>query len=212
MHTGWLHYVVGCMHFIQGEGWLGWLIFIALYALCCLIFVPGSLLTVGAGAVYGFWGGVLLVLAGNGLGSLASLLITRYLLHGWAAKKVAQNPKLRALEDAVKHDGWKMVFLTRLSPVMPFSLINYALGLTNISALNFLLATELGAVPATCLYVYAGKLIGNLALIGPEIRQHRPLEWVIQGGGLIFTIAITIYATRVATKALHKRIQPRTAG
>jgi uncharacterized membrane protein YdjX (TVP38/TMEM64 family) len=209
MGSAWMHEVVHWMQEIQAAGWTGRLIFIALYAAACLLFVPGSLLTLGAGAVYGFWEGTLLVLAGNGLGSLLSLLITRYLLRGWAKRQFARNKKLRAIEDAVAHDGWRIVCLTRLSPVMPFSLINYALGLTKISALKFLFATEVGSIPSTCVYVYFGTLIGNLTKIGPDLRAHRPLEWIFQGAGLIFTIGVTIYVTRLATKAVHARMSPR---
>ncbi len=198
------------MQEIQAAGWTGWLIFIALYAAACLLFIPGSLLTLGAGAVYGFWGGTFLVLTGNGLGSLFSLLITRYLLRGWAKRQFAKNKKLRAIEDAVARDGWRIVCLTRLSPIMPFSLINYALGLTKISAARFLFATEVGSIPSTCVYVYFGKLIGHLTRIGPDLRAHRPLEWIFQGVGLLFTIGVTIYVTRLAARAVQKRMSSHT--
>jgi uncharacterized membrane protein YdjX (TVP38/TMEM64 family) len=209
MGSTWMHEVVNLMQQIQGAGWVGWLIFIALYAAACLLFIPGSFLTLAAGAVYGFWGGTLLVLTGNGLGSLLSLLITRYLLRGWAKRQFAKNKKLRAIEDAVAHDGWRIVCLTRLSPVMPFSLINYALGLTKISAAKFLFATEVGAIPSTCVYVYFGTLIGNLTKIGPDLRAHRQVEWIFQGAGLVFTVAVTIYVTRIATKAVQSRLASR---
>ena len=194
------------MRFIQEAGPFGWGLFIGLYALCCLLFIPGSVLTVGAGAVYGFWGGTALVLVGNGLGSVLSLLATRFLLRDWVARRIAKHPKLKAVEKAVAHDDLKLVFFTRLSPIMPFSLINYSLGLTNISAWRFLLATELGAVPATCIYVYVGSLMGNLARIGPELKQHRPIEWVFQGVGLFLVIAVTVYITHLVNQALKKRL------
>jgi len=168
--------------------------------------VPGSLLTIAGGAVYGFFGGAALVLAGNGLGSVLCLLISRYFLRDWVARKIEENPRMRAIEKAVKNNDWKLVFLTRLSPVMPFSLINYSLGVTSISAWRFLVATELGAVPATFVYVYIGTLIGNLARLGPEIRQHRPLEYVVQGVGLVIAIAVTVYVTRLATRALKPHL------
>jgi uncharacterized membrane protein YdjX (TVP38/TMEM64 family) len=207
MSSDWLHEVVIWMGTIQHAGWLGWLLFIGLYAAACLLFIPASFLTLGAGAVYGFWGGTFLVLAGNGLGSLLSLLITRYLLRDWAKKYFDRHPRLRAVEDAVQHDGWRIVCLTRLSPVMPYSLINYSLGLTQISAFKFIAATEIGSIPSTCVYVYLGTLIGNLTKIGPDIRHHRPLEWVFQGVGLLFTIGVTIYITRLASRSLKKRMQ-----
>ena len=207
MSSAWLHDVVHWMQTIQSAGWLGWLLFIGSYALACLCFVPGSVLTLGAGAIYGFWGGSLLVLLGNGLGSLLSLLITRYLLRGWAKRQFARSPKMKAIEEAVARDGWKLVCLTRLSPIMPFSLINYALGLTKISAAKFLFATEVGAIPSTCVYVYLGTLVGNLTRIGPDLHQHRSWDWAFQAAGLVFTIGVTIYITHLANKALKSRIK-----
>jgi uncharacterized membrane protein YdjX (TVP38/TMEM64 family) len=209
MNLGWLHHVVDGMRFIQESGVWGWVLFIGLYALCCLLFVPGSILTIAAGTVYGFFGGALLVLTGNGVGSLLCLLVTRFFLRDWIARRIAENPKFQAMEKAVKNNDWKLVFLTRLSPVMPFSLINYSLGLTGISTWRFLSATELGAVPATLVYVYIGTMIGNLARIGPEIREHRPLEYVVQGVGLVIAIGVTIYVTVLATRALKPQLQPR---
>jgi uncharacterized membrane protein YdjX (TVP38/TMEM64 family) len=209
MGAAWLHEVVHWMREIQGAGWVGWLIFIALYAAACLLFVPGSVLTLGAGAVYGFWLGSLLVLVGNGLGSLLSLLLTRYLFRGWTKKIFARHAKLRAIEDAVETGGWKIVCLARLSPIMPYSLINYGLGVTKISVLQFLFATEVGAIPSTGLYVYLGKLAGNLSQLGPDLHRHRPLEWIFQGVGLVLTIIVTVYVTRKASQSLQKRLPAR---
>jgi len=205
-HHGWLHYVVDAMRFIHDSGPWGWAMFIGLYALCCMLFVPGSVLTIAGGAVYGFFGGALLVLTGNGLGSLLCLLISRYFLRDWVAKKIEANPRMRAIEKAVKHNDWKLVFLTRLSPVMPFSLINYSLGVTSVSAWRFLGATELGAVPGTLVYVYIGTLIGNLARLGPEIHKHRPLEYAVQAAGLVVAVGVTIYVTRLASRALKAHL------
>jgi uncharacterized membrane protein YdjX (TVP38/TMEM64 family) len=195
------------MQDIQAAGWTGWLLFVGLYAACCLFFIPASVLTFGAGAVYGFWGGTLLVLTGNGLGSLLCLLVTRYLFRDWASRLFKKHPKWNAVMDAVQHDGWKIVFLTRLSPVMPFSLINYSLGLTRISVWHFLLATEIGSVPAIAIYVYFGTLMGNLAKIRADLRHHGAWYWVAQGVGLAVAIGVTVYVTRMASNALKRRIR-----
>jgi uncharacterized membrane protein YdjX (TVP38/TMEM64 family) len=207
MNGSWVHDVVHWMQSIQAAGMMGWFLFIVLYALACLLFIPGSILTVSAGAIYGFWGGTLLVLLGNGLGSILCVLVTRYLLRERAQKFFDRNEKMKAMEEAVQKDGWKIVCLTRLSPVMPFSLINYALGLTKISLAKFFLATEAGAIPSTCIYVYLGTLIGNLTKIGPDLRQHRPLQWTIQGVGLVLTIAVTVYVTKVASRSVKRRLE-----
>ena len=203
-HHGWLHHIVGWMEFIRGEGYWGWVLFCALYALCCLLFMPGSLLAIAAGAVFGFWIGLLLVLIGNGAGSVLSLLIARFLLHDWLEKKLNNYPRLQVIQKAVEQEDWKLVLLTRLSPVMPSSLINYSLGLTNISASRFLFATEAGAIPSIALYVYAGTLIGNLARIGPDLKQRPAFRWAMEGGGIFIAIATTLYISHLATKALRE--------
>jgi uncharacterized membrane protein YdjX (TVP38/TMEM64 family) len=194
----------------QDAGWSGWLSFLFFYAVACLFFVPGSVLAFGAGAIYGFWGGILLALLGNGLSALLSLLITRYLLRDWSARFFARNPTMHDLGLAVQKDGWRIVCLSHLSPIMPFSLVNYAFGLTQIPVGEFLPATLLGGLPASCVYVYLGTMVGNLATIGNGLPHRHPLVWVLQGIGLVATTVLTIYLTRRATQALKHRLPHQT--
>jgi uncharacterized membrane protein YdjX (TVP38/TMEM64 family) len=205
MHA--LPYLLHWMQSIQAAGWVGWLMFIALYAACCIFFIPASVLTFAAGAVWGFWGGTLLVLIANGVGSLVCLLVTRYVVRGWASKLFKRHRKWNAVVDAVQHDGWKIVFWTRLSPVMPFSLINYSLGLTKISAWRFLLATTLGSVPAIAAYVYFGTLAGNLAKVRSEVAHRGAFYWTMQSMGLVMAAGVTIYVTYLAKKSLKRRLK-----
>jgi uncharacterized membrane protein YdjX (TVP38/TMEM64 family) len=199
-----LPHLLHWMQEIQAAGWKGYVFFILLYAACCIFFIPASFLTFAAGAVWGFWGGTTLVLAGNSLGSLLCLLITRYLLRDWASRFVKRHKKWNAVVESVQHDGWKIVFLTRLSPVMPFSLINYALGLTRLPAWRFLLATTLGSVPAIAVYAYLGKVMGSLTKIRADLHQHGAGYWTMQGVGIAMAIGITVYVTRLSSKALEK--------
>ncbi len=201
-----MHPLITWMMAVQGTGWNGWLSFVALYSLACLFFIPGSVLSFGAGAIYGFWGGIALALVGNGLSAFLSLIVTRYLLRGWSTRYFARNPTMNDLSTAVEQDGWKIVSLTHLSPIMPFSLVNYAFGLTRIPAAEFIPATILGGFPASCVYVYLGTLVGNLATMGTDVPHHHPLVWILQGVGLVATIVLTVYLTRRATQALKKRI------
>jgi len=200
------------MHLVQAAGPTGWLFFVLIYATCCILFIPASILAICAGAIYGFWTGVLLVLAGNGLGSVLCLLVTRYLFRERMADWIHRHPRIKAIKCAVARDDWKLVFLTRLSPFLPFTLINYALGLTSISALRFFLATEVGALPAISLYVYLGTLMGKLATIGPELRQPPPVQWIYEAAGLLVTIAVTYYVTRLAQRALDHHLKHEEKG
>ncbi len=213
MKSSWLHLAATWMLIIQAAGWDGWLIFVTFYSVASLIFVPGSVLSFTAGAIYGFWGGLLLAVLGNGISATLSLLITRYLLRDWAARYFERNPTINDLSMAVKKDGWKIVCLTHLSPIMPFSLVNYAFGLTGIPAAEFLPATILGGLPASCVYVYLGTLAGNLAtLSAPAQRPKEPIVWWLQGIGLVATIVLTIYLTHRATQVLKKKLPHQTRG
>jgi uncharacterized membrane protein YdjX (TVP38/TMEM64 family) len=196
------------MQNIQQAGWWGWLLFIALYALSCILFLPGSVLTLGAGAIYGFWGGTLLVSFSNVVGAVISLLISRYVARGWVARWLDQHPKFQALDAAVEREGPKIVFLSRLSPLMPFSVINYCLGLTKIPIVPFALVSWAGILPSTMVYIYIGDLAGDVATLGPAHVKENPLTWLIQGAGLIATVLVTIISTRLATKALRQRVEP----
>jgi uncharacterized membrane protein YdjX (TVP38/TMEM64 family) len=206
MHTTWLQHLAIWMQEIQAAGWAGWVSYLLLYAFACLLFIPGSVMAFGAGAIYGFWGGLALALMGNGLSALLSLLITRYLLRDWSARFFARHPTMDDLGAAVQQDGWRIVCLTHLSPIMPFSLINYAFGLTKISASEFLLATILGGIPAGSIYVYLGTLACNFAVVGTDANQHRPLIWFLRILGLTATIVLTVYIARRANQALKRKL------
>jgi uncharacterized membrane protein YdjX (TVP38/TMEM64 family) len=133
------------------------------------------------------------------LGATAAFLVGRYLARDWVARKIEKNPKFRAIDKAVAEEGWKIVLLTRLSPIFPFNLLNYAFGLTRIRLREYVLASWIGTMPGTILYVY----IGSLARAG--VRHTTPAEWVLRGVGLLASLAVTVVLTRVAKKALNKR-------
>ena len=187
------------LDWISGLGIWGLVIFVVIYILACVLFIPGSILTVGAGALFGVVKGSILVSISSTFGATAAFLVGRYLARDWVAKKIAGNPKFSAIDRAVADEGWKIVGLVRLSPVFPFSLLNYAFGLTRVSLRDYVLASWIGMMPGTVLYVY----IGSLANAGA--RQTTPVEWALRGVGLVATIVVTVILTRIAKKALAKK-------
>lgn len=195
------------MLWIAASGWIGWIWFIILYALSCVLFLPGSVLSFGAGAVYGFWGGTVLVSIGSVAGALANFLTTRYLLRGWMARKFAASRKFHALDHAATSDGWKLVILTRLSPILPHSLVSCAFGLSRISFWRFTLASWIGFFPISAAYAYGGAVIGRAAKGG--IHQG-PWAWLAYTVELGLTILVTIWITRIAHQAL-KSYAPEVA-
>lgn len=194
------------LEWVQGLGPVGAIAFIAIYILATVAFLPGSLLTLGAGVVFGVVQGSIYVLIGATLGATLAFLVGRYLARGWVSKKIEGNQKFKAIDTAVSRAGIKIVLLTRLSPVFPFNLLNYAFGITSVSLRDYVIGC-LGMIPGTILYVYIGSLAGSLAQIGTANQPTNPaVEWTLRILGLIATIAVTLYITRIARKALSETV------
>ncbi|NDJ21781.1 TVP38/TMEM64 family protein [Nostoc sp. B(2019)] len=194
------------LQWINSIGAVGALAFIALYIIATVAFLPGSILTLGAGVVFGVVWGSLYVFIGATLGATAAFLVGRYVARGWVARKIADNKKFAAIDQAVGKEGLKIVLLTRLSPIFPFNLLNYAFGITGVSLKDYFIGS-VGMIPGTIMYVYIGSLAGNLAMIGTEAQPTNPtLQWGIRLIGLIATVAVTIYVTRIARKALEEEL------
>jgi uncharacterized membrane protein YdjX (TVP38/TMEM64 family) len=174
--------------------------FIALYVLASIFLLPGWILTLGAGAVFGVVRGSIYASLGATLGATAAFLVGRYLARDWVAKKIAANPKFAAIDKAVAEEGWKIVGLTRLSPLFPFNVLNYAFGLTRVSLRDYVLASWIGMMPAAVMYVYIGSLANAAA------EKKTTVEWVLRGVGLLATIAVTVLITRIAKRALSSKL------
>ena len=180
--------------------------FITIYILATVLFLPGSLLTLGAGFLFGPLFGSIYVSIGSTIGATFAFLVGRYLARGWVYKQIEGNEEFKAIDKAVADEGWKIVGLTRLSPIFPFNLLNYAFGLTQVSLQHYFFASWIGMMPGTVMYVYFGSLAGSLATLGTEERSRTTTEWVLYGVGLIATVAVTFYVTKIAKKALQKKI------
>ncbi|MGB3535799.1 MAG: TVP38/TMEM64 family protein [Microcoleaceae cyanobacterium] len=198
--------LINTLDWIKGLGAIGIAAFIVIYILATVLFIPGSLLTLGAGVLYGVIGGSICVSVASTLGAACAFLIGRYLARGWVSKKIEENEKFKVIDEAVAQEGWKIVGLTRLSPIFPFNFLNYAFGLTKVSFQDYILASWIGMMPGTIMYVYLGSLAGELATLGADGRTRTTAEWVLYGVGLIATIAVTIYVTKIAKQALNQKI------
>jgi uncharacterized membrane protein YdjX (TVP38/TMEM64 family) len=188
---------------VNGLGVWGPVVFILGYAAATVAFVPGSILTLTAGAVFGLGGGVLYVFVAAVLGSSAAFLVSRHLARAVIEQRVAGNARFAAIDRAVSVQGRKIVFLLRLSPVFPFNLLNYALGLTNVRFVDYLVAS-IGMIPGTLLYVYYGKLAGDVAaLAGGAAVEKGAAYYVVLVLGLAATVLVTTLVTRTARRALQ---------
>ena len=169
----------------QGLDWVGQLgpwgpaLFIGLYIVATVLFIPGS-----------------------ALGAAAAFLVGRYLARNAIARKIEGNERFAAIDKAVANEGWKIVGLMRLSPVFPFTLLNYAFGLTRVKLGHYVLASWIGMMPGTVMYVY----LGSLAKAASGERTRTTGEWVLYAVGLLATLLVTIFVTRIAKQALAKKI------
>lgn len=192
----------------QALGWVGGLgpwgpvLFIAIYVAATVLFIPGSVLTLGAGAVFGVAWGSLYVSVASTLGATGAFLIGRYFARDAIGREMAGHARFAAIDRAVAQEGWKIVGLTRLSPAFPFTLLNYAFGLTQVLLSDFVLASWIGMMPGTVMYVY----LGSLAQAASGERTRTAGEWALYGVGLLATVVVTVFVTRLARRALAQRI------
>jgi uncharacterized membrane protein YdjX (TVP38/TMEM64 family) len=180
--------------------------FVALYIVATVCFVPGLPLTLAAGAIFGVVYGSVLVSIGSTLGATAAFFAGRTVARDWVRRRIAAWPKFVAVDRAVESRGFFVVLLTRLSPLFPFFLLNYAYGVTAAKPRDYVLGSWLGMMPATIAYVYAGSLAANVSQALAGEAQLGSTGWLLLGLGLVATIAVTVLVTRVARGFLEREI------
>lgn len=179
--------------------------YVGIYAVAAVAWIPGSILTLAAGAIFGLLEGTVFTLIGATLGAALAFLVSRYIARSAVERKLGNSPKLRAVDEAVAREGAKVVFLIRLSPVFPFNALNYALGLTKVRFRDYVPASALGMIPGTFMYVYAGHAAGQIAAGTAGAGPEGVGRWVMLGVGLLATVAVTVVVTRAARRALETR-------
>jgi len=182
-----------------------------IYVPACVLFLPGSVLTLGAGALFGVVKGTIAVSIGSTIGACVAFLVGRSFTRRWIERKVAGNPKFAAIDEAVGNQGFKIVFLTRLSPIFPFNMLNYAYGLTKVNFWHYAIASWIGMLPGTIMYVYLGSAAGSLASTAAGTVEKTPAQQVLFWIGLVATILVATLVTRVARKALSEATREEAA-
>jgi len=194
--SAWLR---GFQTYVRGLGALGYVVYIAVYAICVVAFIPASILTLGAGAIFGFAGGTIVVVIGATIGATLAFLLARTVMRKRIEKMTASNKKFRALDRAIASEGMKIVFLVRLAVVFPFTWVNYAFGLTAIPLWRYVLATLLGIIPATAAFVFASSAATKAATSG--ISNITKIVYI--AGGIV-AIIVSIMIGRIATRAIAR--------
>jgi uncharacterized membrane protein YdjX (TVP38/TMEM64 family) len=187
---------------MRNAGPTGAIVFAVVYVLAAVLMVPGSVLTAGAGLAYGPWWGIVLVSPVSVLAATVAFLLGRTAARGWIAKRTDADPRFRAVDAAIGRHGLKIVTLLRLSPVFPFNVLNYALGLTGVRLRDYVLGSFIGMLPGTFLYIYIGSLVGDLAALTHGDATASAARQALSLIGLAATVIVTVYVTRVARQAL----------
>ncbi|MEI6349991.1 MAG: TVP38/TMEM64 family protein [Verrucomicrobiota bacterium] len=217
--------LVGLSRFLPVAGWIshlqhkivamemwGAVLYPLLYAGCNVLLLPGGILAVGGGLFFGLWWGTFLVLLGNVVGAAIAFLISRKLGRGWLENKFKGSRRFKALDTAIRREGWKIIFLSQVHPLFPTSLLNYLYGVTSIRFWPCMLWVALGQLPGLFLYAY----LGTLAQLGIKLfrGQTHPVwsEYLIWFGGLLLTVIVTTALGRLALKLLAEVEQVRNSG
>lgn len=187
---------------VAGQGPWGGVLYGAVYVFAVLLFVPGSVLTIGAGLIFGLLWGTVIVSAASTTAAAAAFLIARYLARDRVEALARRNEKFGAIDRAIREKGWRVVALLRLSPLVPFSLSNYLYGLTPVAFGPYVLASWIAMLPATLVYVWIGAAGKAVAAEG---RGRSPQEWALLGAGFVATVVVTVMVARAARRQLAAR-------
>jgi uncharacterized membrane protein YdjX (TVP38/TMEM64 family) len=190
------------VEWVAARGTVGAAAFIAVFVVATVMLFPTTLLTLASGFAFGVGWTLFLVVPAATAGATAAMLVARHVLRDWVCRKIAHRPRLKAIDAAVGDEGWKVVLLLRLSPLVPFSLQNYLYGATQVKLTHYALATAIGIVPGVMMYAYLGSL-GRTLLLQAQARD--PLEWTLMVAGLVAKIVAVVLVAYKARQALRQR-------
>jgi len=198
--------VTALLKWIQGLGIWGAVLVGSVYIPACVLFIPGSILTLAAGFLFGVARGMVTVVTGSTLGACAAFLVGRTLARDWVAQMVASNRKFAAIDHAVGRQGFKIVLLTRLCPIFPFNLLNYAFGLTKVRFVGYAFGSLIGMLPGTLMYVWFGAGLRSVAQVAADDVDTGTAGTVFFWAGLAMAVLVMAVITRIARNALRKTV------
>ncbi len=203
-----VRWMVDFIQWVKGMGPIGGVLYAVFYIAGTALFFPGLPLTLGAGFIYGAVIGTLVVSPASVAGASLAFLIARYLARDWVTRRLKKYPQAAAIDRAIEKSGFKVVVLLRLQPVIPFNMLNYALGLTSIRWRDYALASWIGMLPATVLYVYLGSIMSDVS----DLLRGRPNSGVagrvLLWGGLVSIVVLVWWLGRIAKRALREEMGP----
>jgi uncharacterized membrane protein YdjX (TVP38/TMEM64 family) len=184
----------------------GRFLFVAGFAVFTALMVPGSILMLSGGYLFGMTLGLPLVVIGVACGALASSFLSRTLARDWLAARFANDERFKAIDRAVAKKGFLIVFLSRLSLLIPYNVLNVFYGLTGIPLAKMTLATGLGMIPAAALYTYLGSIAGSFGELMANRSQQDWVGQLVLISGLVMVVVVTVVIHRTATRELKREL------
>ena len=207
------HWALLLVEWIRDAGAVGVVVYTLAYILATVLLLPGSILTLGAGFAYGPVWGTVLVSPVSVVAATLAFVLGRTVARNWVSRRMEKNPRFAAINKAIGESGFKIVFLLRLSPIFPFNVLNYALGLTRVRLRDYVIASFFGMLPGTFLYVYLGSLVTSASeLLSGKRPSAGPWGQVLYWGGLAATLLVTLLITRIARRALNRALEHKQVG
>lgn len=207
------HWALLLVEWIRDAGAVGVVVYTLAYILATVLLLPGSILTLGAGFAYGPVWGTVLVSPVSVVAATLAFVLGRTVARNWVSRRMEKNPRFAAINKAIGESGFKIVFLLRLSPIFPFNVLNYALGLTRVRLRDYVIASFFGMLPGTFLYVYLGSLVTSASeLLSGKRPSAGPWGQVLYWGGLAATLLVTVLITRIARRALNRALEHKQVG
>ena len=174
------------------------------HALCNLLLLPGGVLVIGSGFLFGLWKGFLMALTGHLLAAAGAFWISRTFGRRFIERHLASRPQWQALDQAIEQEGWKIVALSQASPLFPTSLFNYCYGLTRLRFWPCMVWIAIGWSPGMFLYAYLGRLGHFGWQIWSAGERPTPAQYLGWGGGLALTLGVTVALGRTALRLLRQ--------
>ena len=192
-------WIAAVNNWVESLGAWGPIAYGVFYVLAALAFLPGSAITIGAGALFGLGLGTVVVSIASTTSAALAFPLARSLFRKRVQAVAKSRPSFQAVDRAIEDGGWKIVGLLRLSPVVPFSALNYLLGVTKVSYVPAILVSWIAMLPGTLLYVYFGAIGKDVA----SGRERGPFEWALMVAGLVATLVVTVVLTRMAKARMN---------
>ncbi|KAL3688610.1 hypothetical protein R1sor_014919 [Riccia sorocarpa] len=175
------------------------------YIPCTIFAVPASILTLGGGYLFGLVMGFISDSIGSTLGATAAFLVGRTVGRSYVTSKLNDYPQFQAIAIAIERSGFKIVLLLRMVPLLPFNVLNYLLSVTPLSVWTYMLASWIGMMPSTLVFVYVGTTIKDITDI--DHAHFTPARWLMVSAGLGTSVVMVILVTRTAKDALQRAVE-----